>query len=326
MSVKLTDVAKLAQVSPTTVSRVINNYGYISEKTRKKVFSAMKQLNYQPNSLARSLQGKKTRLIGAIVPSLTNPFFAELVSRIEELLNRKDYKLILCNAVQDSSHKEREYLNMLKANQVDGIISGTHNLDITEYQETGLPIVSFDRNLGPDVPVVSSDNYQGGWVATKSLINSGCKKIAFFGNIKGSNNPTDLRLKGYQDAINEYGLKEILVPMNFYESANLKKMAFQKLLSQQKIDGAFFTDDFSANLFWQYSRFNHFKDCENIKVIGYDGTSIMRQLNPDLSTIAQPIEEIANLLVDLLIKRINHEEFSDSNYVLPITLIKGNSL
>lgn len=75
MSVKLTDVAKLANVSPTTVSRVINNYGYISEKTRKKVFSAMNELNYQPNSLARSLQGKKTRLIGAIVPSLTNPFF-----------------------------------------------------------------------------------------------------------------------------------------------------------------------------------------------------------------------------------------------------------
>ena len=103
-------------------------------------------------------------------------------------------------------------------------------------------------------------------------------------------------------------------------------MAFQKLLSKHEIDGAFFTDDFSANLFWQYSRFNHFKDCERIKVIGYDGTSIMRQLNPDLSTIAQPIEEIANLLVDLLIKRINHEELSDSNYVLPITLVKGNSI
>ncbi|KRL64006.1 LacI family DNA-binding transcriptional regulator [Lactobacillus psittaci] len=326
MPVKLTDVAKLANVSPTTVSRVINNYGYISEKTRKKVFDAMNKLNYQPNSLARSLQGKKTQLVGAIVPSLTNPFFAELVSRIEEILNQKNYKLILCNAAQDSSQKERAYLNMLKANQVDGIISGTHNLDITQYQEAGLPIVSFDRNLCPDVPVVSSDNYQGGWIATSNLINSGCEKIAFFGNIKGSNNPTDLRLKGYQDAIKSHDLNQILVPMNFFESANLKKMTFQKLLTSHRIDGAFFTDDLSANLFWQYIRLNHFQNCNQIKIVGYDGTSIMRQLNPNLSTIIQPIDEIAKLLVDLLLKRINHEEISEMNYVLPVTFFKGDSI
>ena len=102
MRSKLTDVAKKAGVSPTTVSRVINNYGYLSEKTKNKVYQAIQELNYRPNSLARSLQGKQTNLIGVIVPDITNPFFAELVSSIEKELFNKGYKMILCNANYDS--------------------------------------------------------------------------------------------------------------------------------------------------------------------------------------------------------------------------------
>ena len=138
--VKLTDVAAKAGCSVTTVSRVINNYGYISQKTRKKVHEAMKELNYQPNSVARSLQGKKTKLIGLIFPDVSNPFFGELVSKIEDQLFKHGYKTILCNAGNDKE-KERTYLQMLMANQVDGIIAGAHNLGIEEYQRTGLPIV-----------------------------------------------------------------------------------------------------------------------------------------------------------------------------------------
>lgn len=115
--VKLTDVAAKAGCSVTTVSRVINNYGYISQKTRKKVHEAMRELNYQPNSVARSLQGKKTKLIGLIFPDVSNPFFGELVSKIEDQLFNHGYKTILCNAGSDTE-KERTYLQMLMANQV----------------------------------------------------------------------------------------------------------------------------------------------------------------------------------------------------------------
>src|SRR5699024_11281067 len=97
MRAKLSDVAKKAGVSPTTVSRVINNYGYISDKTRNKVHEAMKELNYQPNSLARSLHGKKTNLVGLIFPGVSNPFFGELVEEIENKLFEDGYKVILCN-------------------------------------------------------------------------------------------------------------------------------------------------------------------------------------------------------------------------------------
>ena len=153
MRPKLTDVAKKAGVSKTTVSRVINNYGYISEKTRQQVFRAMKELNYQPNSLARSLHGKSTHLIGIIFPSIMNPFYAELVQRVEEKLFAAGYKIILCNSAQNKE-KERDYLKMLIANQVDGIIAGAHNLGIEEYKNVGLPIVSCLKQSQPSVATI----------------------------------------------------------------------------------------------------------------------------------------------------------------------------
>ncbi|MGX7248728.1 LacI family DNA-binding transcriptional regulator, partial [Enterococcus raffinosus] len=133
MAIKLTDVAKKAGVSPTTVSRVINNYGSLSQKTIDKVHAAMKELNYQPNSLARSLQGKNTQLIGLIFPTVSNPFFGELVDKLEATLFEQGYKTILCNSA-NNKEKERAYLNMLSANRVDGIIAGAHNLGIKEYE------------------------------------------------------------------------------------------------------------------------------------------------------------------------------------------------
>lgn len=128
----------------------------------------MKELNYQPNSLARSLHGKSTHLIGIIFPSIMNPFYAELVQRVEEKLFAAGYKIILCNSAQNKE-KERDYLKMLIANQVDGIIAGAHNLGIEEYKNVGLPIVSFDRYLSETIPTVSCDNYQGGITATKNF-------------------------------------------------------------------------------------------------------------------------------------------------------------
>ena len=131
MVVKLTDVAKLAGVSPTTVSRVINNYGYLSQKTIDKVHQAMGELNYQPNGLARSLQGKSTQLIGLVFPSVSHPFFGELIETLERKLFVQGYKVILCDSEKDPE-KERAYLRMLAANKVDGVITGSHNLAINE--------------------------------------------------------------------------------------------------------------------------------------------------------------------------------------------------
>lgn len=160
MVAKLKDVAQLAGVSVTTVSRVINNYGSLSQKTIDKVHAAMRELNYQPNALARAMQGKPSKFVGLIFPNLINPFFAELANELEYELFKKGYKTIIASSAQNPEI-EHEYLNMLMANQVDGIISGSHNLGIEEYHQLTAPIVSFDRYLADNIPIIAADSYHG---------------------------------------------------------------------------------------------------------------------------------------------------------------------
>ncbi|WP_195218917.1 LacI family DNA-binding transcriptional regulator, partial [Leuconostoc lactis] len=127
MGYTLKDVAERAGVSLTTVSRVINKRGYFSEQTEARIYAAMQALNYQPNSVARSLSGKKTKLIGVILTNTQNPFNAELLEKIEAELFERSYKVIIANS-SDNPEKERAYIGMLQSNQVDGLITASHNM------------------------------------------------------------------------------------------------------------------------------------------------------------------------------------------------------
>ena len=176
MKPKLDDVAKLANVSKTTVSRVLNKRGYLSQETIDKVYDAMEKLNYQPNTVARQLYNKKTNIIGLLFPAVSNPFFGELVEELEKKLYSQGYKVIIGNSMNDPE-KEKNYLNQLLSNQVDGLIVGTHNQNIQQYQNENLPIVAIDRIMNQDIPVIESDNYSGGKQATERLIQKGAKKI-----------------------------------------------------------------------------------------------------------------------------------------------------
>lgn len=326
MRPKLTDVAKKAGVSVTTVSRVINDYGYISQKTRDKVFAAMEELNYQPNSLARSLHGKSTNLVGLIFPAITNPFFAELVEKIEQKLFSEGYKVILCNAGSDKE-KEREYLKMLLANQVDGIIAGAHNLGIDEYNRVGLPIVSFDRKLSEQIPIVSCDNYAGGKLAVQELYNAGARHIYFLGNPHQQGNPTDQRLAGYCDTLETYGLSRHIHTVSFSESPSLKLFSIKRLLQESVADGIVCTDDLTALLVLQAAKELAIKVPEQLKVTGFDGTTQIQLYHPELSTIVQPISNIAELLVEVLKARIKQptEPLKQMQYKLPVTFLQRNS-
>lgn len=325
MVVKLTDVAKKAGVSATTVSRVINNYGYLSQKTIDKVQQAIKELNYQPNSLARSLQGKNTQLVGLVFPTMRVPFFAELVESLETKLFEKGYKVILCNSA-NNKEKEREYLRMLGANKVDGIIAGSHNLGIDEYENFELPIVSFDRFLAVGIPIVSGDNFQGGYLAAQTLLEDGCKKIAIFTGANNSNSPTNQRLNGYLHRMKEAALTPFTFRISSRYSARLKGLDIQKALQTEELDGIFCTDDFTAILTLQEAQKLGIKVPEQLKVIGYDGTQFVRESFPALTTVAQPIDDCATLLIELLCKRIkNKEQQLDDLYTLPIQLIKGTT-
>lgn len=323
MKPKLEDVAKLANVSPTTVSRVINNHEHLSQKTKDKVYSAMKELNYQPNNLARSLQGKNTKLIGVIFSDIKNPFFGELVSRIEKILSTKDYKMILCNSADDPE-KERAYLRMLMANQVDGIIAGAHNLGIEEYQQSGLPILSFDRYLSDNIPIVSSDNYQGGTLAAQALYQAGARKIAIFSGKNHQDSPTNGRLLGYQAYLQKQGLSTHIHELPFELSPNMKSMEIKAILNKNDYDGIFCTDDLTATMTINLARKLGKQVPQDLKVVGYDGTGLIQDYFPDLTTIGQPLADISSLLVSLLLQRIEDPDCTlEKEYILPVKLIKG---
>jgi len=247
--IKLEDVAKLAGVSPTTVSRVINNRGSISEKTRDKVSKAMDDLNYYPNEIARSLFVQKTNSIGILFPTLSDPFFGELATRIEQQLAAYNYKVLICNT---NNHLEYEtkYLRMLLANQVDGIIVGSHNTPSEIYQTANLPIVAIDRFVSTKVPNIRSDNYQGACLATQHLIDKGCKNIAI---LSGSNSLDvqygDLRIKGYLDTIKNHQTRDYIHFVQFEQQIDIqKKETIHFLESYPEVDGVFATGDVLAGL------------------------------------------------------------------------------
>ncbi|MBP2624005.1 LacI family DNA-binding transcriptional regulator [Streptococcus oricebi] len=321
MVAKLTDVAKLAGVSPTTVSRVINKKGYLSKKTIKKVSEAMRELGYKPNNLARSLQGKSAHLVGLIFPNISNVFYAELIDKLEHELFKQGYKTIICNSEHDST-KEREYLEMLDANQVDGIISGSHNLGISDYDRVTAPIISFDRNLSPSIPVVSSDNYAGGVLAAESLLKTGAKKIIMLTGNDNSNSPTGLRHAGFASVLPQAPI--INVSSDF--SPLRKEMEIKQILQKNKPDGIFASDDLTAILAMKVAEDLGFNIPADLKIVGYDGTYFVENYYPQLATIKQPIKEIASLLVDLLLKKIDGQEVTSGGYFLPVSLLPGKSL
>lgn len=321
MVAKLTDVAKLAGVSPTTVSRVINNKGYLSQKTIQKVQEAMRELAYKPNNLARGLQGKSAKLIGLIFPKISNVFYAELIEHLERELFERGYKTIICNSQNDPS-KEREYLEMLEANQVDGIISSSHNLGISDYDRVSAPIIAFDRNLSPSIPVVSSDNFMGGQLAAQTLLKTHCSNPIMISGNDDSNSPTQLRLAGFSTIFPD--AKVFHISSNY--SPLRKEMEIKQILQQQKPTGIFASDDLTAILIIKIAKELGLDIPNDLKLIGYDGTQFIETYHPDLTTIKQPIQELASLAVDLLLQKIEKQVDLEKSYILPVSLLTGTSL
>lgn len=316
--IKLEDVAKVAGVSPTTVSRVLNNRGYISDKTRKKVEEAMKELNYYPNDLARSLFRKKTNFIGLILPTINNPFFSELTLYIENICAQLGYKIILCNSL-GQIEKEKAYLTMLIRHQVDGIIVCSHNRGIEIYEQQELPIVAVDRYLSPTIPVVGSDNYAGGTMAVKHLIDRGCKRIIHINGPIELETPAQLRRKAYEDLVENPITYELSKPFDEEEQILIIKKIFEE---HPETDGIFASDDMIAASCLKVARELQINVPEQLKIVGYDGTKTVMNLLPQLTTIKQPIEDIAKTAVSKLLELINNSKiYGPLEIRLPVQLL-----
>lgn len=317
------DVARVSGVTVTTVSRVLNNRGYISEVTRKKVHDAMEELNYQPNEIARSLFRRKSNFIGLIIPNVAHPFFAELTSYIEYYAYKAGYKILICNSYQDSV-KEKDYVQMLKSNQVDGIIMGSHTLDTSDYLTPTLPIVAIDRNLSKGIPFVTSDNYKGGLLATNLLIDKGCRKLAHISGPLELNTPANKRYEAFIDVVTEKKIEYVIkqAKLDIFES--YEKLVVKLLSEHPDIDGIFASSDMIAASIIHVANIIGINIPGDLKIVGYDDISLAALIVPTLTSIKQPIELMGELAVKILIDQIEGKVVDMEN-ILPINLIERDT-
>ena len=320
---KLEDVAAAAGVSKTTVSRVLNHRGYLSEKTIAKVQKAMQELDYRPNIIAQQLYKQRTDLVGMIFPTVDNPFFSQLEADMERQLYRNGYKVLIGNSQNDPA-KEENYLQQLLTHQVDGLIVGTQNRGLIGYQHANLPVVAIDQVVGKNIPVVSSDNYQGGLLATQRLLDDGCRHIIHTNGPLGLDTPTQKRREAYEHLMTKNNLPAITYHLDFNISTIDKERVFRRIFEEHpEVDGIFAANDTDAstiiNLASEYGK----RIPEDLKIVGYDGSNVTRLLLPGLTTIQQPIDEMADLAVQLLQARINGQNVK--SVVLPVTIWNGKT-
>lgn len=321
------EVAKLAGVSITTVSRVINNRGYINKETRAKVEEAMAAIDYFPNQIARSLQRSQSDLIGIIVPDSNHPFFAELIRYVETYANEQNYKVLICNSL-GNSEKESNYISMLRQNRVDGIIMCSHTLDLEQYRKVNMPIISFDRIIAPNIPYVGADNFQGGEMATEHLIAQGCRKLLHVsGSLKFDllpNRRTDaFRLTCMKHDIPHKVIEGEPYKLTFEYYWDFIEREVSKHLDDY--DGVFCSNDILAYALYVYVTQHGLRVPEQMKIVGYDYHSFTRMLQtPRLTTIKQPIDRIGKMLCSNLIRLIEGEE-ELNNTVVDVTLIAGDT-
>lgn len=317
----IVDVARLAGVTPTTVSRVINNRGYISEKTKKRVHEAMDELGYQPNEIARSLTKQKSNTIGVIVPHISHPYFAKLISNLENEAAKKDYKIILCNS-KEKAEKEKQYLDMCKSNRVAGIIICSGNVESNKINTGGIPVVLLEKNFEEGKLGIQCDNYQGGKLATEHLIECGCKKILHLSGVIDEEMPADNREKAFIDVCSkneiEYFIKKYDIDtynqMNYYDYI---KAALNEI---EGVDGIFASSDLIAAQVIQVCNEIKIRIPEDIKLVGFDDVDISQLTTPRITTVHQPIKEMARLSIELIDAKYNNIEVNEKN-ILSIKLI-----
>lgn len=316
------DVAKRANVSVATVSRVINNKGYVNEHTKELVMQAIKELNYVPNEIARSLYRKSSKIIGIIIPDLKNDFFNDLISGVEEVILQHGYKTMLCTS-RENLEREKEYLQIFSTHKIDGLILCSNSPDIVSYTNLDIPIVALDRIISKDIPSITSDNYMGGILAANRLINANCVNIVQFRGPKTLSLANE-RSNGFLHTLKKYSHATVHTVELEFTSESMNDI-YKFLEAHLEIDGVFAANDvMAANCIRCLKKLGR-QVPEEVKVIGYDNTNICEFIDPTLSTIAQPIVSMGEIAAETLFKLIKNEPIEQMHISLPVQLIERES-
>lgn len=319
----LRDVAERAGVTVTTVSRMLNGRVNVSGKTRNKIENAMKELGYHPNEMARSLAKKQSNLIGLMVPSAKQYFFAELIQEVENAVAQNRCQLLLCVSDQETA-KENAYIQMLLGDRVRGIIVASYSQGFDRFTHAGAPVVYIERKSEDGTPSAMMDNREGGRLAGEHLIGKGCRKLVYLSGNASKNSVSNMRYDGFCVAAEAAGIaKPELVEAQWEEFLSMDYTeTCRKLFAEHPdMDGILTSNDLIAATVVRYCLKEGISVPDKLKIIGYDDTSFAALCPVPLTTIHQPIGEVARYAVDCVI-RVAEGETVPVNSIFPVRLVE----
>jgi LacI family transcriptional regulator len=324
MKITIKDIARIAKVSHTTVSRALNNKSRIHPQTKEKILSIARELNYQPNFFARSLVTKRTKILGLVITTIANPFYTELAQGIETTARSLGYNIILCSTDYELSN-EKQNIDMLRSKGVDGIIFTSAHIgdpNIIELAEEGFPMILVNRRtyhptVREKVDYVGVDNIFGGFLAVEHLIRLGHERIGIIGGSSESSVGFE-RLEGGKKALETYGLEAR--EDYFLEGDFLKESGYQggkRFLRMDKPPTAIFaTNDYMALGTYQAIVEEGVRIPEEIALVGFNDIEFTSMRGIDLTTVGQKKYEMGALAVKKLVERIKGEGTESSKEVI----------
>ena len=331
----LSDIAKSLNVSKTLVSFVLNDQGDkngISSKTQKIVLERAKEMNYKPNHMARGLRLGKTQTLGLIVADISNTFYAKMAKKIEEVANQHHYNLIFCSS-DENPEKEIELINMLKERQVDGIIVSTTQKNGAVFswlKKENYPFVLIDRKL----PKLSTnfagvDNFTGAYEATEQLIKNGHQKIGLLKISPSYLSTIADRERGYRSALKDNGMRcnnKLIRTINCSDIRQQVRAVLSELLEPPyKIDALFSVNNNITVACMEYLNEMNISIPLDVAIVSFDDIDLFRLSCPTITAVAQPIEEIGEFAVNILLDEINGLTTDKKQVILPVKLIKRRS-
>ena len=313
--VTIKDIARELNISPSTVSRALNDHPALKKETKETVKALAEKLDYQPNLLALNLLQKKSNTIGVIVPEITSHFFSAIITGIQDVVGTSDYNIMICLS-NESYEEEMTIVKKLSQIRVDGIMvspsSETKNFDhFRRLQKNGIPVVVFDRDCpGLEVDKVLVDDYSGAFQAVEYLIQSGCKNIAHLGGPLNLST-TRHRLQGYLDVLENNNIpirKEYIVHVQGFSHEDGLKPAKKLLRLKDSPDAIFAMNDSIAISAMHVAKKLALKIPGDISIIGFDDEPHSSYFTPSLSTVWQPVYSLGMLSARILLRRLDNQD------------------
>ena len=308
---KIKDVAKLAGVSTSTASLVLNHKGYVSEATRAKVEAAVQKLHYVPSEVGRNLSLNRTNLIGVIIPDVAHPFFAALLHEIEQALYDYGYKTMICST-EEKKNAELSFLEMLRRHTMDGLIIGAHALHIENYQHIQLPVIAFDRFLCDEIPIVRADHHQGGELAAKALLRRQPHHVVQITGAPTVHTTAHEHEDVFARCIREAGVRldSVVMPANALQPSDFALAAREIFERYPDVDAISGTDLGAIYALREAVRRGR-RIPADLSIVAYDGTYLTRLGPQTITAVVQPLPALGRLAAEAMVRRIRHEALPD---------------